>query len=75
MPATPRCLGLEADKYAGVANLNPDLLQALLKAATDATDDGVEFYGLCQIYRNEPWHYELRTDAIDRGRPRPGMWG
>lgn len=21
-------------------------------------------YGLCQIYRNEPWHYELRTDAI-----------
>ncbi|WP_310741922.1 MULTISPECIES: M15 family metallopeptidase [unclassified Microbispora] len=27
-------------------------------------------YGLCQIYRNEPWHYELRTDAIDRGCPR-----
>jgi hypothetical protein len=21
-------------------------------------------YGLCQIYRNEPWHYELRTGAI-----------
>ncbi|MFF2231320.1 M15 family metallopeptidase [Streptomyces anulatus] len=27
-------------------------------------------YGLCQIYRNEPWHYELRTEAIDRGCPR-----
>ncbi|NUT30986.1 MAG: M15 family metallopeptidase [Streptomyces sp.] len=27
-------------------------------------------YGLCQIYRNEPWHYELRTDASDRGCPR-----
>ncbi|MFI1677884.1 D-alanyl-D-alanine carboxypeptidase family protein [Streptomyces sp. NPDC020607] len=27
-------------------------------------------YGLCQIYRNEPWHYELRTDAADRGCPR-----
>jgi D-alanyl-D-alanine carboxypeptidase len=27
-------------------------------------------YGLCQIYRNEPWHYELRADAIDRGCPR-----
>jgi hypothetical protein len=27
-------------------------------------------YGLCQIYRNEPWHYELRTNAIDRGCPR-----
>jgi hypothetical protein len=26
-------------------------------------------YGLCQIYRNEPWHYELRPDAIDRGCP------
>ncbi|WP_345611937.1 M15 family metallopeptidase [Pseudonocardia adelaidensis] len=24
-------------------------------------------YGLCQIYRNEPWHYELRPDAVDRG--------
>ncbi|WP_242608948.1 M15 family metallopeptidase [Actinomadura formosensis] len=27
-------------------------------------------YGLCQIYRNEPWHYELRTNVIDRGCPR-----
>jgi zinc D-Ala-D-Ala carboxypeptidase len=26
-------------------------------------------YGLCQIYRNEPWHYELRPDAIDNGCP------
>jgi D-alanyl-D-alanine carboxypeptidase len=26
-------------------------------------------YGLCQIYRNEPWHYELRTEAISHGRP------
>ncbi|TKK90600.1 peptidase M15 [Herbidospora galbida] len=24
-------------------------------------------YGLCQIYRNEPWHYELR--AADHGCP------
>ncbi|NGN64071.1 M15 family metallopeptidase [Streptomyces sp. A7024] len=27
-------------------------------------------YGLCQIYRNEPWHYELRTEAVDHGCPR-----
>ncbi|MFH9750322.1 M15 family metallopeptidase [Streptomyces griseus] len=27
-------------------------------------------YGLCRIYRNEPWHFELRTDAPDRGCPR-----
>jgi hypothetical protein len=26
-------------------------------------------YRLCQIYRNEPWHYELRPDAIDDGCP------
>jgi LAS superfamily LD-carboxypeptidase LdcB len=40
---------------------------------SDATawlaEHGAE-YGLCQIYRNEPWHYELRTDAIGRGCPR-----
>jgi hypothetical protein len=117
------------DEYAGVANLDPDLLQALREAATDAADDGIELYvnsgwrspryqdqllreavseygseeeaarwvatadtsphvsgdavdighsdatawlsehgakyGLCQIYRNEPWHYELRPEAID----------
>jgi zinc D-Ala-D-Ala carboxypeptidase len=26
-------------------------------------------YGLCQIYRNEDWHYELRPEAIDHGCP------
>jgi hypothetical protein len=26
-------------------------------------------YGLCQIYVNEPWHYELRTEALDGGCP------
>jgi zinc D-Ala-D-Ala carboxypeptidase len=26
-------------------------------------------YGLCQIYGNEPWHYELRPDAIAQGCP------
>jgi zinc D-Ala-D-Ala carboxypeptidase len=26
-------------------------------------------YGLCQIYGNEPWHYELRPAAIDHGCP------
>ncbi|MGW2523834.1 M15 family metallopeptidase [Streptomyces sp. NPDC001617] len=27
-------------------------------------------YGLCPIYENEPWHFELRANAIDRGCPR-----
>ena len=121
------------DEIPGVANLDPALLGALRKAATDAAGDGVEFYvdsgwrspesqeqllreavskygseaeaarwvatadtsahvsgdavdlgpfdaamwlsehgaqyGLCQIYRNEPWHYELRPEAIDHGCP------
>ena len=26
-------------------------------------------YGLCQIYSNEPWHYELRPEAGDHGCP------
>jgi zinc D-Ala-D-Ala carboxypeptidase len=26
-------------------------------------------YGLCQIYGNEPWHYELRPEAIAHGCP------
>ena len=121
------------DEIPGVANLDPDLLGALRQAATDAADDGVQFfvdsgwrspayqnqllreavfeygsreeaarwvataktsahvagdavdigrsdatawlsgrgaeYGLCQIYGNEPWHYELRPKAIDHGCP------
>jgi zinc D-Ala-D-Ala carboxypeptidase len=121
------------DEIPGVANLEPDLLRVLRQAATDAADDGVEFfvdsgwrspeyqeqllheavseygsekeaarwvatpntsahvsgdavdigpfdatawlsehgakYGLCQIYSNEPWHYELRPEAIDHGCP------
>jgi zinc D-Ala-D-Ala carboxypeptidase len=26
-------------------------------------------YGLCQIYDNEPWHYEFRPAAVDHGCP------
>ncbi|GAB3679296.1 M15 family metallopeptidase [Actinocorallia lasiicapitis] len=26
-------------------------------------------YGLCQIYRNEPWHFERRPTAISQGCP------
>ncbi|MFE6162237.1 M15 family metallopeptidase [Streptomyces sp. NPDC056486] len=116
-----------------VANLDPDLLEALREAAKDAEGDGLPLYvnsgwrspeyqgrllreavskygseaeaarwvataktsphvsgkavdigrsnatawlsehgtehGLCQIYRNEPWHYELRSEAIDDGCP------
>ena len=120
------------DEIPGVANLDPALLGALRRAASDAAGDGVEFvvdsgwrspayqerllheavseygseqeaarwvatpntsahvsgdavdlgsaatawlsergaaYGLCQIYGNEPWHYELRPEASDHGCP------
>ena len=117
----------------GVAKLDPALLDALRRAATDAAGDGVDFYvdsgwrsleyqerllreaiseygseeeairwvatpktsahvsgeavdigrsraaawlsdhgadyGLCPIYANEPWHYELRPEASDHGCP------
>jgi zinc D-Ala-D-Ala carboxypeptidase len=121
------------DGVAALVNLDPDLLAALRRAATDAADDGVVFtlnsgwrspeyqdellrqavfeygseaeaarwvataetsphvsgeavdighdeatewlsehgaaYGLCQIYDNEPWHYELRPEAVEHGCP------
>ncbi|MFI2297026.1 D-alanyl-D-alanine carboxypeptidase family protein [Isoptericola sp. NPDC019571] len=28
-------------------------------------------YGLCRVYANEPWHVELRPDAVDQGCPEP----
>jgi LAS superfamily LD-carboxypeptidase LdcB len=120
-------------QYPAVSKLNPALLSALRRAATDAANDGVKFYvnsgwrsakyqeqllqqaiakygsekaaarwvatpntsphvtgnavdighddaaswlskrgakyGLCQIYRNERWHYELRPEAIEHGCP------
>jgi hypothetical protein len=34
------------------------------RAAAWLAKHGAE-YGLCRIYRNEPWHYELRPEAID----------
>jgi D-alanyl-D-alanine carboxypeptidase len=121
------------DAVPGVAKLDPALLGALRRAATDAAGDGVVFYvdsgwrspeyqerllreaiskygseaaatrwvatpntsahvsgdavdigpaaatswlsahgaayGLCRIYGNEPWHYELRPEAVGRGCP------
>jgi D-alanyl-D-alanine carboxypeptidase len=41
-------------------------------AHSDATawlSDHGAAYGLCQIYGNEPWHFELRPAAVERGCP------
>jgi len=120
-------------RYPGIANLRPDLLAALRRAAADAAAAGVRLdvtsgwrsaayqsrlmshavatygsaaeaarwvagpttsshvsggavdvgptaaaswlarhgaaHGLCQTYRNEPWHYELRPAAVRSGCP------
>ena len=37
-------------------------------AAAWLSEHGAE-HGLCQIYGNEPWHYELRPEAIAQGCP------
>jgi hypothetical protein len=37
-------------------------------AAAWLSEHGAE-YGLCQTYGNEPWHYELRPEAIGHGCP------
>jgi hypothetical protein len=37
-------------------------------ASTWLSENGAR-YGLCQIYGNEPWHYEMRPEAVDQGCP------
>jgi len=37
-------------------------------AAAWLSEHGAE-HGMCQTYGNEPWHFELRPDAVDRGCP------
>jgi hypothetical protein len=39
------------------------------KATAWLSEHGAE-YGLCQIFKNEPWHYELRPAAVGAGCPR-----
>lgn len=38
--------------------------------AADWLSEHGRAYGLCRIYLNEPWHYELHPDASERGCPR-----
>jgi LAS superfamily LD-carboxypeptidase LdcB len=64
----------EAARWVATADTSPHVSgDAIDIGPTDATawlaKHGAE-YGLCQIYRNEPWHFELRYDAVDRGCPR-----
>jgi zinc D-Ala-D-Ala carboxypeptidase len=63
----------EAARWVATADTSPHVSgDAVDIRPSDATawlsEHGAE-YGLCQIYGNEPWHYELRPEAIDQGCP------
>jgi zinc D-Ala-D-Ala carboxypeptidase len=64
---------MEAARWVATADTSPHVSgDAIDIGRSDATawlsEHGAE-YGLCQIYSNEPWHYELRPAALDRGCP------
>jgi hypothetical protein len=51
------------------AHVSGDAVDIRPGAATAWLAEHGARYGLCQIYRNEPWHYELRSEAVDHGCP------
>ncbi|WP_242910641.1 M15 family metallopeptidase [Actinomadura terrae] len=51
------------------AHVSGDAVDIGPAAAANWLSEHGSAYGLCQIYRNEPWHYELRSEATDDGCP------
>ena len=64
----------EAARWVATAQTSPhvsgDAVDIGPSAATAWLSGHGAEYGLCQIYKNEPWHYELRSEAPDDGCPR-----
>jgi LAS superfamily LD-carboxypeptidase LdcB len=63
----------EAARWVATPDTSPHVLgQAIDIGRSDArawlSEHGAR-YGLCQIYSNEPWHYELRPEAVEHGCP------
>jgi len=63
----------EAARWVATADTSPHVSgDAVDIGHSDArawlSEHGAE-HGLCQIYSNEPWHYELRPEASDHGCP------
>lgn len=54
--------GTSVHEAGGAVDIGPT------KAAAWLAGHGAR-HGLCQIYANEPWHFELRPDAVDGGCP------
>ena len=52
------------------AHVSGDAVDVGPADATAWLSENGDRYGLCQVYRNEPWHYELRPQAVDDGCPR-----
>jgi zinc D-Ala-D-Ala carboxypeptidase len=62
----------EAARWVATPNTSAHVSGDAVDIGRDATawlsDHGAR-YGLCQIYGNEPWHFELRPEAVERGCP------
>jgi zinc D-Ala-D-Ala carboxypeptidase len=63
----------EAARWVASADTSPHVSgDAVDLGPSDATawlSEHGAAYGLCQIYGNEPWHYELRPEAVGDGCP------
>lgn len=63
----------EAARWVATADTSPHVSRdAVDIGRSDAAEWLAEHgaaYGLCRIYRNEPWHYELRPEAAGSGCP------
>ncbi|GAA1598546.1 M15 family metallopeptidase [Kribbella karoonensis] len=63
----------EAARWVATPQNSPHVKgQAIDIGRSDATSwlsEHGSAYGLCQIYDNEPWHYELRPEAVQHGCP------
>jgi zinc D-Ala-D-Ala carboxypeptidase len=51
------------------AHVSGDAVDIGPSEATEWLSEHGAEYGLCQTYGNEPWHYELRPEAVDHGCP------
>jgi D-alanyl-D-alanine carboxypeptidase len=51
------------------AHVSGDAVDIGPAGATAWLADHGAAYGLCRVYGNEPWHYELRPEAIAHGCP------
>ena len=65
----------EAARWVATADTSPhvtgDAVDLGPVAATTWLSAHGAAYGLCPVYGNEPWHFELFRQAVDRGCPPP----